>query len=401
MATDRERRTAPTVPQLHQSLMATAAEPPFLDELEKVWGRRWGAWDEVGKLQRVLVRSPGDELAQIHGGDWDERAQALIDPNGMWYWTDREPPDLELVGEQHAGLVDALRREGIEVVVADPMGGRYVKSVYVRDPLITVPGGVIIGRMSVRMRRGEEADITRQVAREGMPILATITGSGTLEGGSFVKLRHGLAAFGTSIRCNEEGARQLGEQLARIGWELVVVPLAGYSIHLDLHLAMVDVDKAIVDAAGLPYWFLQRLGELGIRPIHPYSGEAWSVNALCLEPGRVLIAEGSPRTARGARRRRHRGDHDRLRRAAQERRGDPLLHHGADPGAGHWLTLCRGALHRGADAPAHLDVAVEERDTGQLRLHERRAVCDTAGRFRVPRPDAAGILARELVCACA
>ncbi|MBV9166866.1 MAG: hypothetical protein JO321_12365 [Solirubrobacterales bacterium] len=297
MATDREHRTAPTVPQLHQTLMETAAEPPFLDELEQVWGRRWGAWDEVGKLQSVLVRSPGNELAQIHGDAWDERAQALVDPNGMWYWTDREPPDLELVAEQHAGLVDALRREGIEVVVAGPMGGRYVKSVYVRDPLITVPGGAIVGRMAVRMRRGEEADITRHVAGEGMPILATITGTGTLEGGSFVKIRPGLAAFGTSIRCNEEGARQLGEQLARIGWELLVVPLAGYSIHLDLHLAMVDVDRAIVDAAGLPYGFLRKLAELGIRPIHPDPEEAWSVNALCLEPGRVLMAEGSPRTA--------------------------------------------------------------------------------------------------------
>jgi N-dimethylarginine dimethylaminohydrolase len=297
MATDRDRRTTPVVPELHQTLMAPAAEPPFLDVLEHVWGRRWGAWDDVGRLERVLVRPPGDGLARIDAGAWDERAQALVDPNGMWYWTDREPPDLELVAEQHAGLVDALRREGIEVAVAEAMGGHYVKSLYVRDPLITVPGGAIIGRMSVRVRRGEEADITRKVASEGMPILATITGSGTLEGGSFVKLRPGLAAFGTSIRCNEEGARQLREHLARIGWELLVVPLAGYSIHLDLHLAMVDVDKAIVDAAGLPYWFLRELEQLGIRPVHPDPDEAWSVNALCLEPGRVLMAEDSPRTA--------------------------------------------------------------------------------------------------------
>lgn len=285
------------VPDLHQNLMAPAAEPPFLDEVEQVWGRRWGAWDEVGKLQRVLVRPPGDELAQIDGSAWDERAQALVDPNGMWYWTDRDPPDLERVAEQHAGLVQTLQREGIEVVVADSLGGRFVKSVYVRDPLITVPGGAIIGRMAVRMRRGEEAHITRQVAQEGMPILATVTGTGTLEGGSFVKVRPGLAAFGTSIRCNEEGARQLRDELARIGWELLVVPIAGYSIHLDIHFAMVDVDKAIVDASGLPYWFLRKLDELDIKAIPRDPEEEWSVNALCLEPGRVLMAEGSPRTA--------------------------------------------------------------------------------------------------------
>ena len=104
--------------------------------------------------------------------------------------------------------------------------------------------------MAVRARRGEEADITRIVAREGLPILSTITGTGTLEGGSFVKLQPGLAAFGTSIRCNAEAAEQLREVLARIGWELLVVPLPGYTIHIDLHLAMVDVDRALVDVPG-------------------------------------------------------------------------------------------------------------------------------------------------------
>ena len=177
------------------------------------------------------------------------------------------------------------------------MGDHFVKSVYVRDPLITVPGGAIIGRLAVRMRRGEEADITRQIAADGMPILATITGTATLEGGSFVKLRPGLAALGSSIRCNEEGAQLLRDQLARLGWDLLIVPLPGYTIHLDLHLAMVDVDKAIVDPAGLPFWFLRKLDKLGIKAINPDPGEAWSVNALCLKPGRVLMADGSPRTA--------------------------------------------------------------------------------------------------------
>ena len=104
--------------------------------------------------------------------------------------------------------------------------------------------------MAVRVRRGEEAAVTREVAAAGLPILSTITGTGTLEGGSFVKLRPGLAAFGTSIRCNAEGARQLREMLARIGWELIVVPLPGYTIHIDLHIAMVDQDKALIDARG-------------------------------------------------------------------------------------------------------------------------------------------------------
>src|SRR5439155_16061029 len=109
-------------------------------------------------------------------------------------------------------------------------------------------------------------------------------GTGTLEGGSFVKLKPGLAAFGTSIRCNEEAARQLADVLARIGWELLVVPLSGYTIHLDLHLAMVDVDRALVDVPGLPFWFLEELRKRDIEAIAPDPDEAWAINALCLRP---------------------------------------------------------------------------------------------------------------------
>jgi len=284
------------VPDLHQTRMASATHPPFHDELEAVWGARWGAWDEVGPLRKVLVRRPGDEFAQIRGDAWDEEAQALVDPDGNWYWTDRTPPDLDKVAAQHEGLVQVLREEGVEVVVAEPMGARYSKAVYIRDPLVTVPGGAIISRMAVRMRRGEEPDVTRLVAGQGMPILSTLTGTAIAEGGSFMKLRPGVAAFGTSIRCNDEAADQLREVLERIGWELIVVPLPGYTIHIDLNLAMVDVDRCLVKAAGLPFWFLEDLERRGFELLHPAPGEEWALNALCLAPGRLLMAEGSPAT---------------------------------------------------------------------------------------------------------
>ena len=280
----------------HQAAMERAAEPPFNEELEEVWGARWGASDEVGPLRRVLVRRPGPELEAIREDAWDERLGALVDPDGQWYWTGREAPDLALVASQHEGLVNALRAEGVEVDVVEPLGGRFVKSVYTRDPSITVPGGAIVGRMGVRMRRGEEPHATRALAGAGMPILGTITGTGTLEGGSFTKLRRGLAALGTSIRCNHEGERQLRHLLELIGVELIRVPVPGYSIHIDLHFAMVDQDRALINPDGLPYDFLVTLRQLGIHTIEAAAGEEWGLNLLCLRPGRVMMAEGSPRT---------------------------------------------------------------------------------------------------------
>jgi len=100
------------------SMCPAEAEPAFesAEQQELGWGREWGAHDEVGILRRVLVRSPGNEFERVRADCWDERAQALVDPEGGWYWESRDPPDLELIRSQHAGLVAALEAEGIEVV---------------------------------------------------------------------------------------------------------------------------------------------------------------------------------------------------------------------------------------------------------------------------------------------
>jgi N-dimethylarginine dimethylaminohydrolase len=280
-----------------QERMLPAAEPAFLDDLGSSWGAHWGASDEVGPLRRVVVRRPGDEFDVIDPAAWDEEIGALVDPGGMWYWTGRRPPQLELIQAEHDGLVSALRREGVEVDVLSPLGGSFIKGMYIRDPFVTVTGGAIVGRMAVRMRRGEEREATRILGELGVPILGTITGAGTLEGGSFVKISPGLAALGTSVRCNSEGARQLKTLLEMHAVQLIVVPLPGYTVHLDVHLAMVDVNKALIDVVGLPYTFMQQLRDRGIEliPAHP-SERPWALNVLCLRPGRILMAQGTPRT---------------------------------------------------------------------------------------------------------
>ena len=288
------------------SLCPAEAEPGFETPAQQrlVWGGEWGACDEVGPLRKVLVRAPGDEFRRVRTDCWDERAQALVDPDGGWYWEAREAPDLDLIHAQHAGLVAALEADGVDVVhVEGPAAPHLSRPIYTRDPLCTVPGGAIIGRMAPAMRRGEEGMVTRAVVAQGMPILRTIHGTGLLEGGSFVKLTPKLAAYGTSFRCNDEGARQLREVLDVLGIELLVMPMAGWSIHIDGHIGMVDVDKALVDVAGLPFWFLERLAAEGIEAIPCPAGEEWAINSLTLRPGRVLMCDGYPRAREALERR--------------------------------------------------------------------------------------------------
>jgi N-dimethylarginine dimethylaminohydrolase len=279
----------------HQALMQQAAGS-FEAEAADVWGS-FGAHDEVGRLRKVLLRAPGSELRDISTDRWDDDAKALVDPDGLWYWADRDGPDLDLIADQHGALVSILEEAGVDVMLADAAAVRSSKAVYVRDPVLMLPYGAVVGRPGVRMRRGEEADLARRLGALGVPILQTIIGDGTLEGGSFLKLRPGRAALGLSIRCNASGAAQLKEVLARLGWTLDVIPLPGWTIHLDLHLALVDTDLAVVDAEHLPFTFLEDLRRMGFELIYSSPDEPWSTNLLCLAPRRVVMADSSPRTA--------------------------------------------------------------------------------------------------------
>lgn len=287
------------VPGLDQKLMRLVPEPPFHDpgELERTWGRRWGAEDEIGPLREVLLRAPGSEFEAIHPEAWNPDAAALVDPDGRWFWGSRQPPDRARLAAQHAELVATLEREGVSVRRAPSLGGGYSKSIYTRDPLVAMPGGFVVGRLAPAMRRGEEADLSRLVASLGAPILRTIAGTGVVEGGSVIRLRGDVVAFGLSIRCNEGGARQLEETLAPFGIALLRVPLCGYSIHLDGSLALLDAETALVRAERLPYWFLDELTGLGYELLHCPEDEPWGVNLLALRPGRVLMSSSSPRTA--------------------------------------------------------------------------------------------------------
>lgn len=285
-------------PGYYLELVRHAAEPAFETAHEQVayWGREWGAQDEVGPLEVVLMRRPRDEWRVVREDCWDERAQALVDPDGTWYWDARTGPNLDRVHAQHAGLVAALEAEGVEIVFVEGYDPRHMRAIYTRDPLVTVPGGAIVGRLAPVMRKGEERLVTQAIGAMGMPILRTIQGTGMLEGGSFAKITPTVAAYSTSIRCNVEGARQLEEVLRTQGIELIVVPMGGWSIHLDGHFAMVDVDRALVDPLGLPYWFLDRLKELRIETIVCPPGEEWAINSLVVRPGKLIMGDDNPRT---------------------------------------------------------------------------------------------------------
>ena len=274
------------------------ALPTFEDEgmQERVWGRRWGVYNDVGTLRMVLVHRPGDEIRVMTADKYDPTIEALIDDEAQWYWRGDRVPDLVKMQQEHDAMVESLRREGVEVVYGDG-APTDPKAMYTRDNAIAVPGGAIICRMGPvgtrpgMGRRGEEAYVTRRLAGLGMPILRTIHGAGLFEGGSFALLDETTAVVGLSYRQNEEAARQIEEVLTVQGIRLIRVPLAGHALHIDGQLVMVDHDLALTNIERTPYWFLDTLKELKIRCVEVHHADnPRVVNCLAVRPGKVLLA---------------------------------------------------------------------------------------------------------------
>ena len=271
-------------------------EPAFEDTGEQLatWGQVWGCDSDVGRLRKVLVHRPSNEMAIVDRSKYIPEIDAFGDPEVGWYWQHDSIPDLAEMQAQHDAMTAVLAAKGVEAIHLEDVRPPLIKACYTRDSVIVVKGGAIVSRMAPRVRRGEELCVTRTLGRIGMPILRTITGVGMLEGGSFAWINSRTAVIGRSIRVNDEAIRQLAEVLRGQGVELIVIDLRGYDIHIDGCFVMIDRDLALVDAGGLPFTFLERLKELGVRAIEiTPQDNPWIVNCLAVAPGDVLMPQGA------------------------------------------------------------------------------------------------------------
>ncbi len=279
-------------------LFGSSPEPAFEDpsRLTKDWGQAWGVDNDVGRIRSILVHRPGPELDMVDPAKRIEEIGSYGDLEKGWYWQSDTVPDMDKLRAQHDSMVEVFKREGIEVHYLDGQGQTdgMLKACYTRDSALMVKGGAIVCRMAPRIRQGEEMVVTRTLAKLGVPILRTIHSTGMLEGGSFAWINPQTAVVGRSIRINNEAIEQLDDVLKRQGVELLVVDLNGYTIHIDGSFVMVDKDLALVDATQLPYWFLEKLRELGVDTVEiTPQDNPWIINGLAIAPGRYLMGNGA------------------------------------------------------------------------------------------------------------
>lgn len=288
---------------LHKFLDENVVKAPFETQtlLKKYWGSDWGNSNAVGKVRKVFVHRPGNEILELNKAKYepDAHARILRDKDGgiVSYCLSKDPLDLARMQEQHDRMTSVLKEEGVEVIPLMEDDELLTNNLFARDVGMVIPGGLILARFALKFRYGETRRTLRTAAKIGMPVLASIQGEGFVEGGSFMVLNHKTAITGRSIRVNQAGIDQLRAILSWQGMELIVVDLPSSMIHLDEVFNMVDVDKALVDPSNLPHWFLQDLQKRGIQLIYTDPLDPpMTTNCLCLEPGKVLFTSLGERT---------------------------------------------------------------------------------------------------------
>jgi N-dimethylarginine dimethylaminohydrolase len=241
----------------------------------------------VETLKLVLVRRPDEAF-----GD--------ADPD-RWHYTRR--PDLEGSRREHDAFVGILRDNGCEVVFHEQPLPDHADAIFTHDPVIVTDAGAVVLRMGKTMRRGEEAAMAAALGDLGVPILATLEGDATAEGGDLMWLDHDTLAVGRGYRTNAEGYRQLTAALRPLGVETVEVqlPHAGgpaACLHLMSLISMLDHDLAVVYLPLLPVPFVELLRKLKIQVVEVPEQEypTMGPNVLAIAPRVCLTIKGNPVT---------------------------------------------------------------------------------------------------------
>jgi N-dimethylarginine dimethylaminohydrolase len=252
------------------------------DAIGATVGPSFGVRSMSAPLRRVLVRRPS-VTGDFAGAAW-------------------RVPDTSLLARQHEAFGQLLTDLGCEVEVA-PAADGLVDATYVRDPGLVTGAGAVLFQMSKSARVAEPALLGAAFVAAGVPVSARLVGDARADGGDFIWLDERTMLAGRSYRTNAEGLRQLAQILAAEGASLESVDLPhdrgpGHVLHLMSLISPVADDLAVVYPPLAPVALMQTLAERGIRvvPVDADEYETMCCNVLAVEPRRVVMLNGNPRT---------------------------------------------------------------------------------------------------------
>jgi N-dimethylarginine dimethylaminohydrolase len=151
------------------------------------------------------------------------------------------------------------------------------------------------------VRRGEARYAAEALATNGVPIVKTVSGTGTFEGADLMWINRKAAIIGVGNRTNREGARQVAAELSRMGVEDIVEFQIPYGqAHIDGVCNIASRDVAVLFPWQTPFVVVETLKRYGYDIIEVDDIQEAKVGAatnfVALEPGRVVAARDNPRT---------------------------------------------------------------------------------------------------------
>ena len=253
-------------------------------ELGNVWGD-CGQNSEYAPLKKVLLHRPGSEI--ISESD-PNKAQML------------EPLDLERAQAQHEGIAEAYLNNGVDVFYLDPEHPPTPNQMFMADLFFMTHEGVIIARPASEVRAGEERCAAERLSSMGVPIVRSLSGTGTFEGADAMYISPKKVIIGRGLRTNAAGAKQLRALFEGMEIEVIQVDLPVGSMHLMGMLRIVDKDLAIGYPTRLAHAAQEALQAEGYRVEYlPDLEEVVNNSALnfvTLGPRKILMAGNNPKS---------------------------------------------------------------------------------------------------------
>ncbi|MFZ0042114.1 MAG: arginine deiminase family protein [Solirubrobacteraceae bacterium] len=279
-------------------------EVDFLDELEAIWGRRWGA-QGIGQLRVVAMSTPTQvETLELYNED------------PAFFVYDGVLPDLERMREQHAGLAEAYRQLGIEVLefsypeTPRSAYGTMKRAVSAAAGFV-INGGAVLAREATPYWRGRSRYVSQFLSSIGCPILLTVHGKGVCEGGAFTRMADDFIIGMLSTDVNREGIEQVQPVLERAGYHLHVAhspgPLYAFHpevpgwMHADMWIAPLDSRLALIYPPWCDFETIRYLHSIGYELIEAPRAEQEAVvpaNLITIAPRQVVMPAGAPETRR-------------------------------------------------------------------------------------------------------
>jgi N-dimethylarginine dimethylaminohydrolase len=281
-------------------------ETDFYDEVEQIWGRRWGA-EGIGTLHEVLVSRPTEnETRPEYAREWQ-----------YYYSSAAGNADLGRLQAQYDEYYQVLADNGVRVNTIEPPVPAIGPYGYIKNLVtlagagLVVHGGVILHRYGLgSWQRGREVIWSKALAALQVPIYLTIHAKGICEPGAGRWLDSKTFVFNESVVANEEGLRQLQFVLGNLGVELVVAHSPGWydsigngnigTSHMDMVMLVVDERKVLLAPHLVNYGFVRYLKQHDYTIIEVPVEEYWdlAINGVTLAPGKVVINVGSPKVVR-------------------------------------------------------------------------------------------------------